>query len=504
MRSQFHMVAITAVVALALAACDGGSSSPPAPTVMLTSSATDVAVGGVVTLTWSSTNTAACTLPVGEPGMTAGPAGSQSVAVAQTSTYSISCTGRGGVATASVTIHAWAPPSVSLTADPTSVVPNGTVLLTWSSQNATECRGFLGLPAELPPLPTSGAQRTEPLTETTTFRIVCGNPVFREGLAEVEVKVLGFTVLELPMQAAVDLNDVGDVVGARYRRGYPRETVVWMAGAVEVLGYSVLPGDGDNYDPTAINASRTVIGRRCPPTCVMTFSVFRWNVGGGLDPPFKVPRYSAFNDLNDAGQIVGSAAPESGAMLYSGDTVIALFGSTDDWSSAAAINGLGHIVGYFVPRADSIARVFLYAEGAIQDLGTMDGYPSYGEDINTYDEIVGYASTAAGKRAFLCANSRFTDLGSLGGGSSWPNGINDAGHIVGTSTLAGADPQAQRAFLYVDGVMHDLNGFVEPLPLPLTEALAINNRGQIIANACPPQGSYEDCRAYLLTPVALH
>ena len=52
----------------------------------------------------------------------------------------------------------------------------------------------------------------------------------------------------------------------------------------------------------------------------------------------------------------------------------------------------------------------------------MDGYPSYGEDINTYDEIVGYASTAAGKLAFLCANSRFTDLGSLGGGSSWPNG----------------------------------------------------------------------------------
>lgn len=93
-------------------------------------------------------------------------------------------------------------------------------------------------------------------------------------------------------------------------------------------------------------------------------------------------------------------------------------------------------------------------------------------------------------------------LGSLGGGSSWPNGINDAGQIVGTSTLAGPDPQAQRAFLYVDGAIDDLNDFVEPLSAPLTEAWEINNRGQIIANACPTTGPPEDCRAYLLTPVS--
>jgi len=439
--------------------------------------------------------------------MKVGPAGSQSVAVAQTSTYSISCAGRGGVATASVTVGAWRPPAAYIDAYPTRVVSNATALLTWDSKNALTCIGRGGLSGTLA---LSGSQTSAPLTETTTFTIECSNPVFGAATSAVVVSVVipKFTVIELPMQAAVDLNDVGDVVGARLRRGYARETVVWMAGAVEVLGYSAPPNDMSNYDPTAMNASRTVIGRWCPGTCVMTVSVFRWNVGVGLDlavgldPPIKLPGYSAFNDINDAGQIVG-AAPGSGAMLYSGGTVFALFGSTDPMGTARAINGLGHIVGCFVPRADSIGRVFLYIDGAIQDLGTMDGYSSCGEDINIYDEIVGYASTATGKRAFLYANSRFTDLGSLGGGSSWPNGINDAGQIVGTSTLAGPDPQAKRAFLYVDGAMHDLNDLVEPLPAPLTESSKINNRGQIIANACPTTGLREDCRAYLLTPVSL-
>ena len=118
------------------------------------------------------------------------------------------------------------------------------------------------------------------------------------------------------------------------------------------------------------------------------------------------------------------------------------------------------------------------------------------------DEIVGSADTAAGTRAFRYADSRFTDLGSLGGTFSRANGINDAGQIVGTSTLAGADPQAQRAFLHANDRMYDLNDLVGPLPLPLSEARKINNAGQIIANACAPPGYASDCHAYLLTPVS--
>jgi probable HAF family extracellular repeat protein len=182
--------------------------------------------------------------------------------------------------------------------------------------------------------------------------------------------------------------------------------------------------------------------------------------------------------------------------------VLYLFGSNGPVSMASAINNAGHITGYSVPNADHIRHVFLYADGVMQDLGTLDGASSYAADINMADEIVGSTETSAGTRAFLYADSRFTDLGSLGGASSRATAINDSGKIGGTSTLAGADPQVQRAFLYVNDRMFDLNDLVAPLPVPLTEARKINKWGQIIANACPPSGTAGNCRAYLLTPVS--
>ena len=184
---------ILVFVALAMAACGGGSSSSPppvAPTVTLTSSATDVGVPGgpPVTLSWSSTYATSCTASDGWSGSLA-LAGSQGIVVPQTSTYTISCSGRGGVATASVTVRAWRPAGDSIVADRTEVLRNETVLLTWSSQNATECKGFVGLPGTMPAIPTSGSQVTAPLTETTRFQIICGNPVMGAGIAEVVVTV---------------------------------------------------------------------------------------------------------------------------------------------------------------------------------------------------------------------------------------------------------------------------------------------------------------------------
>jgi hypothetical protein len=110
MQSQFYIVAITAVVALAMAACDEGSSTP-APTVTLTSSVADIEVPGPpVTLTWSSTHATSCTTS-GAWNHPVGTDGSEGILVTQTSTYTISCSGRGGVATASVTIRAWVSPN---------------------------------------------------------------------------------------------------------------------------------------------------------------------------------------------------------------------------------------------------------------------------------------------------------------------------------------------------------------------------------------------------------
>jgi len=110
MRSQLRNVAITAVVVLAMAACDGGSS-PPAPTVTLMSSVSGVVEPGtLVTMSWSTTHVTSC-LASGAWSHPQGIDGSEGVAVLRTSTYTLSCSGPGGVATSSVTITVSGPPS---------------------------------------------------------------------------------------------------------------------------------------------------------------------------------------------------------------------------------------------------------------------------------------------------------------------------------------------------------------------------------------------------------
>jgi len=62
------------------------------------------------------------------------------------------------------------PPTVSLSASPTSVPSGGTVNLVWSSQNASSCAatgGWSGNKA------TSGAVTSAPITTTTTFTLTC-------------------------------------------------------------------------------------------------------------------------------------------------------------------------------------------------------------------------------------------------------------------------------------------------------------------------------------------
>ena len=510
MRSQFWTVALAAVVASAMAACDGGSSPRPVPTATLTSSETDIGEpippGHDVTLTWSSTHATSCTASGGWSG-SLGPSGIQVVRLGVTSTYSISCSGRGGVATASVTVRVWYPPHVSITADRTSVLPNTAVLLTWSAPDAKTCRGVGGLSGTLP---TSGSQTSAPLTETTTFAIECSNPW---GLAAnstvVTVAMPKFTVIELPMDSAIDLNDAGDVLGQVHTGDGQTSppyvsAVVWIQGANrEVLGCKDLTGNCDrSYFPAAMNSNPTVIGSFERSGSVER-SPFVWQVGGdGLFEYAYEP--ISLTGINDAGQMIGRydtpMQPESAFVTSSDGTRTRInLGDLGGYGShASAINNAGRIAGDSPAGLDRISHVFLWVNGAMTDLGTLDGASSHAADINMADEIVGFAETPSGTRAFRYGDSTFTDLGSFGGAFSTAAAINDAGRIVGGSTLAGEEPQAQRAFLYVNDRMYDLNDCIEPLPDTLVFAGKINNRGQILAHGqCDPG----DCRAYLLTPV---
>ena len=67
-----------------------------APTVTLTASPTSVAIGGLTTLSWTTTSATACTASGGAFSGNQATAGSTSVVVSATTTYTLTCTGPGG------------------------------------------------------------------------------------------------------------------------------------------------------------------------------------------------------------------------------------------------------------------------------------------------------------------------------------------------------------------------------------------------------------------------
>jgi hypothetical protein len=148
------------------------SSAPaPSPTLTFVASSTSVAAGGTTTLAWASTNATSCTASGGWNGSKS-LSGNQTVTVSGTTTYALDCTGAGGTVHKEVTVTTTqAPvPSITLTANPTSVTANGTSTLTWSTSNVTFCAASNAWDGSKS---TSGSQQVTP-SATSTYALSCG------------------------------------------------------------------------------------------------------------------------------------------------------------------------------------------------------------------------------------------------------------------------------------------------------------------------------------------
>jgi probable HAF family extracellular repeat protein len=260
----------------------------------------------------------------------------------------------------------------------------------------------------------------------------------------------------------------------------------------------------------AINAAGQVTGQSSISGNNMWSHAFVYGNGtmrdlGTLIPGAPGSASSGGLGINASGQVVGESSyiDDLQGFIYSEGTMQALgtldgAGNCDNnESSGTAINASGQATGQAASTV-CVYHAFLYDAGTMLDLGALGGdeSQSYGEAINDSGQVTGYSFTSSEGpeyHAFLYSNGTMQDLGTLGGNYSEGLAINASGTIVGMSYTA---RHAKHAFIYSDGHMIDLNTLISSTDAALYTleyAQGINDKGQIVVNA----GNV----ALLLTPI---
>jgi len=191
-------------------------------------------------------------------------------------------------------------------------------------------------------------------------------------------------------------------------------------------------------------------------------------------PRSTLPRYQVLDigtlggseatamDINDRGEVTGEASRADGskhAFIYADGSMVDLGTLQADRygagrSSGADINNRGEIVGQSVTQ-DGYSHAVLYSNGAATDLGTLGGITSNGYALNEAGQVAGVSFPVGNNdyHAFLYSpGTGMRDLGTLGDSYSTGDGINDAGEVAGIYQFE----FDTHAYLYTQGSLVDL------------------------------------------------
>jgi uncharacterized membrane protein len=293
--------------------------------------------------------------------------------------------------------------------------------------------------------------------------------------------------------AGVALNDAGQVaLDSGYR---------WTAGTREPI---VAPA-GVQAKPAAIDASGVVVGTLVYPNGLRR--AMRWTGGAAQDLGTLGGAVSEAFDVNDAGQIAGSAEPLGGGPQRA---AIWTNGAPRDfgvppggyWARFSKLNASGQAIGH---GAGAGAAVPIRWTGArVEVLESAGGIVSLVAALNDRGQAVGDTSTGLGPVATLwdVGTTRPTLLISPTLAST-ARDINTAGSVVGWVHWGTPGTMELKAFLW-NGRVRVLEDALDPAdPLygrvRLVYGLALNDSDQVMAVGFL-RSSPAAMRTFVLTP----
>ena len=303
------------------------------------------------------------------------------------------------------------------------------------------------------------------------------------------------------------LNSLGQAAGVSSDPGGAMATL-FAGGKATSLGTLVA---GDVSIAEGISSTGQVVGYVVEyPGGNTVFHAFLYSNGNmqDINSASLFPSGTVAYGINSSEQVVGEGYVNSSTFhpfLYSGGKMTDIGTLGGFQASATAINAAGVIVGNSLNKA-SDQHAFVYANGKMTDLGVPSGsYASGANAINASDEVAGtiYLSVGGSHAASYLAGE-WTDLGLYPGAiASSATGINASGKIVGIGIFAQTSyhppkPGKHVPFVVSGGALVNLNTLIPTgSGLTLTDAIAINDAGQILCDATNGSG-FE--HAVLLTP----
>jgi len=259
---------------------------------------------------------------------------------------------------------------------------------------------------------------------------------------------------------------------------------------------------GNMSEATGINDQGTIVGisNLYPRTTSTQYAVFIYLRGRMTElAPIVNGNASAFTQfqisINNRGEVTGFPTYNGDDLLLKNGKLIDIGSLSGNGSAANDLSNSGEVVGSSlipVPNTSNefFAHAFAYSNGRMKDLGTLSGGSvSEADGVNDQGAVVGSSEIAGGSdHPFLYKNGTMTDLGTLGGPNGFAHSINDRGVIVGSADVPSG---VLHAFVYKNGVMTDLNSLIPSNSgYVLVRGLAINNKGQILAEAYAENAPY--------------